>query len=1012
MVGRAGRARFVGRQDELAMLQDRMDAAGRGAGSVVLVAGEPGMGKTRLLTELAERARASGWLVLTGRAYDTEGMPPYLPFVEALREHVRACPDDVLRAELGRGAADIALLVPELRERLTDLQPSPTISPEQERYRLFESVTDFVLAIARGAGGRGTGDEAGTTASGASPGPRPLLLVLDDLHWADKPSLLLLLHLARRLHGAPLLLAGAYRTTDLDRTHPLAEMLAGLRRERLAERLPLAAMSAEEAGVLIAQLCRTPVASSVVEAIYRETGGNAFFIEEVARHLQAEGRDLGDARATVRDWGIPEGVREVVGRRLARLSDATNQVLRVAAVLGDGFTFDLLREAGGQDAGALEDALDEALSSGILREDGARYSFGHALIRQTVYDEVRLPRRQRIHLQVATALETVYGRNLDPHLSGLAAHLRLAGAAADPNKVFDYSRRAGEAACAVAAWEEAATHWQAAIELMDEQGSVQDRVAEEERCALLLSLAEVQQRAGDVTQARATFERTARLAERLGLPEHLALAALGYGEDRNLPDSATSAQRTVLEQALGALGEADSPLRARVLSLLAEVLAWLGQRERAIVLSREALAIARRVDDGPTLTRVLNGRLWALRGPGDDDERLALAAEMVHLAETAGDRELAVKGHRWRIVDLFEKGDIPAVDREIAVAAGQTEQMRQPMYTWWVLAWKVARALLDGDPAAVERSIQAADEVGRIVNFPAELIIRRLPIYLFHRDQARFTEIGSVVHGFVNQFSHHVWPRAMLALLACDQGRESLAREEMERLSDSTADLISERAWSVASVPLVVPLAEVCAVLGDARLAAPLYDRLLPYAGRCLLFTQHLCYGAASRYLGLLAMAMSRWDVAEAHFVDALAMHERMQARPLLAHARREYAAMLLRRGRRADLPHARTLLEEAIAGYTELDMDYWAGRAQALLSDPLVTAGRPPAPAYPDGLSVREVEVLRLVAAGRTNKEIGETLVISINTVLRHVAHIFEKTGAANRAEAATYAARHGITR
>jgi predicted ATPase len=288
--GRLQRPPFVGREAELAALQRQLVDAARGEGRIALVAGEPGIGKTRLLGELAERAERDGWRVLAGHAYDTEGMPPYLPFLEALTAHLRDTPPERLRAQLGRAAPEVARLLPELRELLPDLPASAALSPEQKRYRLFEAVCDALEAIGRS-------------------GETGLLLVLDDLHWADTPSLQLLQHLHRRLDGLPALVVAAYRTTEVDPSPAFTATLALLARGGSAPPVAPARLSREETAALAAGIAGGAVAASVVAAIQQATEGNPFFIGELVRHLQAEGRDLARPDAATGDWTIPALVR-------------------------------------------------------------------------------------------------------------------------------------------------------------------------------------------------------------------------------------------------------------------------------------------------------------------------------------------------------------------------------------------------------------------------------------------------------------------------------------------------------------------------------------------------------------------------------------------------------------------------------------------------------------------------------------------------------------------------------
>ena len=475
VAGLASPVPFVGREHELDKLLGHVQAAQEGRGSVVLVAGEPGIGKTRLALELAERARATGNKVLFGRAYESEGMPPYLPLIEALRPYVWSCPLEQLREQLGAGAPEVALLVREVRARLPDLPSSPPVSPEEERYRLFESVSDFLLQI-------------------ASSNPHGLLLCLDDLHWADKPTLLLLQHLARKLSNASLLVLGTYRTVDLDRTHPLSDILADLSRERLYERLLLASLPIDDAAAFVTEINGAPSAPAVVEAIYRDTGGNPFFVEEVVRQLRAEGRDLADPRAVVADWSIPEGVRQVIGKRLSRLSADSNRLLQAGAVLGEGFSFEVLGavsglvQNGAVDSAPVIDALDETLRAGLFREENRSYHFTHALVRQTVEAELSLPRKQRLHLLAGGAIERAYAGNPDALVAELAHHFFQAAPAGVADKAIAYAERAGARAQAIFAYEEAVRFYEMALQALD----LQDAPDDARRCDLLLALGSAQ----------------------------------------------------------------------------------------------------------------------------------------------------------------------------------------------------------------------------------------------------------------------------------------------------------------------------------------------------------------------------------------------------------------------------------------------------------------------------------------------------------------------------------------
>ncbi|MGH2602538.1 MAG: ATP-binding protein, partial [Dehalococcoidia bacterium] len=543
--------------------------------------------------------------------------------------------------------------------------------------------------------------------------------MLDDLHAADKPALLLLQHLTRKLAATPLLVVGTYRTVDVEHPHPLQDALAELSREEVHQRLLLGALSAEAVAVMVEGMAGVPAAPPVAEAICRETGGNPFFVREVVRHLQAEERDLADVRTAGADWGIPEGVRYVIGKRLSRLSHEANQMLQAAAVLGDGFGFDVLAAAVGLEEGSLLDALEEALRAGVLREEDAGYHFSHALIRDALYDELPLPRRRRLHLGAAEAIERIHDRHPQPYLATIATHYRLAGAAADPATVLDHAQRAGAAAAAVFAWEEAATHLQTAVDLLEEMGADTEPEPAARRCGLLLELGRIQGRAGDVQRARESHRLAAAAARHRGAPEQLAQAALGYGEVYVTGSDVDAFLVDLLKEALAALdhsGATYPALRARVLAGLAVALRYAPDAEERASLVREAVTTARRTGDHAALAFALSAMHVAHWRPGNVTERLAAATESLQLAEQNGDRDLACWGHHWRAIDLLEMGDIAALDEELEAHRRVAEDLRAPYSIWNSLRLRAMRAIMEGAFADGERLAQEALEIGRRVD--------------------------------------------------------------------------------------------------------------------------------------------------------------------------------------------------------------------------------------------------------------------------------------------------------
>lgn len=901
--------RFVGRVEERGALQQRLEAAIRGQGSLVLVGGEPGIGKTRLVSEMALHAIDRGLQVLSGRAYETEGMPPYLPFVEALQQHVRNRRPDELRAELDGNAPYLAKLLPDLHRLLPEIQESPALGPEAERYRLFDGVSDFLLKVAA---------------------TQPLLLFLDDLHWADGATLLLLGHLARRLPEGALLTVGTYRDVEVEAQHPIAVLLAEMTRQRLGSSIIVHPFAREEALALAAAALGRAPAPHVADALFAATEGNAFFTEELVRHLEEQGRDLTDPHAAVGDWDIPEGVRQVIGRRLARLGSEANRLLAYSSVLGRDLSVPKVAAVAARDEESVLDLLDEAVASHVLRAGPDGYAFAHSLIRDTLYQGLAPPRRRQLHRRVGEALEALYGQDPEPeHLAELAHHFLQAATGGDVDRAVDYATRAAEQAANQVAHDEASRFYKMALEALD----LKDRPDDLLRCDLLLALCDAQLRAGESKEVQTTAQQAAEIARKLGAREQLAHAAFLFGGGTIYIDFQNPVEVALLEEALAALGEQDTVPRARLLSRLSMILVGApDSQERRVALADEAMKAAGNAGDPGTLAMALVSRCWALAESASVDDHLSLAANALRSAEEAGDAQLIVFAHVLRLDGYWALGDIASIEGEMDVLTRLASELRQPATSWFVERMRPLQPLWEGKFEEAERLVlQAAAMVppsfrtGSDPNVLAQ-------IFAIRREQGRLRELEGAAAGFVTLYPEFPAWRAALAFLYSEIGREMEARSEFELLAASGFDeLRGDPLWTTS----LALLSETCAALGDTNQALLLYKLLEPLAGRNLFVgipMNRLAFlGCASRSLGLLATTLQRRSDAQQHFEDALKMHSRMRARPWVARTQHDYAKMLLARAGSGDRDKARAFLEQALAVARELGMKALEERTNVL---------------------------------------------------------------------------------
>jgi predicted ATPase/DNA-binding winged helix-turn-helix (wHTH) protein len=892
---------FVGRERELEDLDAALQDAFMERARVMLLVGEPGSGKTRTAGQFVQRARLRQAQVLLGRCHEGEGAPAFWPWIQILRSYAHEREPDELLSMMGPGAADIAGMDSELSGRLPALPRPPSfVEPEQAWFRLFDSITTFLKNVSQ---------------------VQPVVLILDDLHRGDKASLLLLEFLSRELHGTRTLIVGTYRDVELGRDHALAQTLAELARSGVSERIVLSGLSLPEVGHFIEMAAGFKPPKSLVAAVYEQTEGNPFFVNEVLRLLIVEGRLESEEEMTSSSIPIPQGVREVIGRRVACLSNECGRVLQVAAVMGREFDVRVLERVCGLSVQKLSEVLDEAAGARILTTlpgTAGHGNFVHALIRETIHDETPTSHRVRLHRQVAEAYEAIYSSRREDHFPKLAYHFFQAGPSGDLGKAVHYSALAGRRATGQLAYEEAVSHYETALQAL----SLNRSGDEELRCDLLLSLSDAKRRTGDREKAREILREAADIARRLGSAELMARAALGF-RPRLLAaipeDSADEFQVGLLSETLRALGEQDSALRAKVLAHLSVALYFKASPAERGRLSQEALDVARRVGDHGALATALSARHSALVAPESLEERLSIANEMVRISSEAGEKEKTLRGHHRRLLALLEQGDIRAVEDGVETYAELADELRQPFYLWYTPFCRASLALLRGRFEECERLAQQALAIGRRSEDPMAVMWFWAQSLVMSWQRGPTRGLERQVRKLVEKYpSDPAW-RAGLAKLYCELGRPAQAQAGFDRLAiNDFADLPRYAIWLFA----VAQLADVCAFLGDSRRARSLYDLLLPYAGRNVVMgSVPMSLGPVSRYLGLLSSTLSRWEEAARHFERSLEMNQRMEARPFLAHTQHDYAKMLLARGQPGDREKAHELLGAALDAAKEMGM-------------------------------------------------------------------------------------------
>jgi AAA ATPase domain len=869
---------FVGRAHERSELRCALEAALGGSGRVVLVGGEPGIGKTHLAAVIAGEAVSGGVPVWWGRGWEDGTAPVFWPWNVALRRWMQHAGDEGVRRAAGDLAPELAHVFPVLREHMPGLPEVQEWESDQARFRLFDAVSRFLGAVALPAG---------------------LMVVLDDVHWADGASLKLLEFVAADLRHARLLLVATYRDTEVRRGHPFRAALASLAREPCTRRLTLPGLSASDCA-RYATLTGAGVAADALGAeLHRETNGNPFFLGEIVRLLASEGR-LGVA------WDprfVPPGVREVIARRLDRLGEDCRAALAVGALLGETFDAErlenVLAAASRPVEPVLADLLSRAVRDRILVEtEGSRYGFAHALIRRVLIDEVEPSERAAWHARIAAALECGAESRVDDIAAELARHFGAAGTPDGLHKGFAYACRGAERAARGLGWEEAARLYQIALDVGERCGALDTAGTIELRLALARAL----RRSGDVAGARARCREAAIACREAHRPDLLGRAALIHAGPvgdfyRTDPDA-----RAFLEEACRAGRGLDDSLRARLYGRLAgDIIAAneIDQINRAAVLADEAASAARRAGDSGALAQALLASFYlaalGTRPPADAayiivPPTLPTLQDILEAAESAGELEFAAGIRHTRAAAMFALGEAEGYWAEHDALATVAEASRVPEALWLADAIAAMRATVEGRFAEGQRLSEQALATGLRMQLANAAGVHLGQQVMWHAVQGRLAELLPLLRAFLERHPRVVAWRAFLALARLAGGDEVGARAEFRSLV-AAGFTPAKRGVNLRSC--LAGLAALCVGLRDREQAPVLYD-LVARRPEAWVVDGCATFGPWALALGALAHLCGRQADAAAHFEEAIHLGRRMRSRPVVAHAQSLLAAVWL----------------------------------------------------------------------------------------------------------------------
>lgn len=876
---------FVGRDRELEELRNAFEEAWSGRGNVALIAGEAGMGKTRLAEELATYARLRGGHVAWGRSYQDETTPAFWPWVQAIRtcEGVRK----KAAAQDPAGGLASVLEVPDSQAETHSFGGDG----REAQFNLFSAVSDYMRQTAHAA---------------------PLVLVLDDLHWADEDSLALFHFLAREIRDDRFLLVGTYRQEEVTSDHPLSTILSGLTRERHCRRIALHGLDTKNISVLLG----TSAPGALASDLHARTAGNPLFVTEIIRLMQREQFET-DGAADGWTRSLPDVVRDVLRRRLAMLPAESQQVLRAAAVIGKEFEVGILSRITELPAGKCVEALDEALNSQIIStpaDSPARFVFAHPLIRETLFKDLPPSQRAQLHARTAEVLEDLHGSDNEAVSAELAHHYHNSAALGNADRAVRCAKIAGDHASRLLAYGEAVRLYQLGLDSL--QGALsEDR---EVRNELRLSLSRAKNWAGQRNAAKSLFREIARDPD--VSPAQFAQAAYGFSTTAFSSSTPDEESVALLERALERPGVKNPKMRVLLLGALSARLEQSLDQRRRGGFAREAVALARKLGDEELLSRALGWWHDSISEPSMLSERQAASDEAAILATRQNSGEALFPAKLRQALAYLESGDSTALSVHIPALMALAEQTRVLRHRHWATLILATRTTLVGDFEAAEALSNRALALGQETNDPDVLSAYGSQLFAIRWHQGRLDEIADMADQIMSSTPDYAPWRAGVGVMKAELGNSAGAAEELDHLAaDGFVHILRDRVWLVT----IALIAQLCVLLQDAKRAATIHAMLLPsdpYVGVGG-FGGQACVGANARVIALLEVLLGRPSEAAEHFEQALEVNTRIGALPWIAHTEADYAMFLRDRDEPGDADRARALLSEAANTARELGM-------------------------------------------------------------------------------------------